>query len=141
MSYTGPPPCCLAAAAPTFSVNGSNAAKSTMVTFYAVGTYDFMATITDTVGQSVTSSVPITVSPTYTSIVVSPSTVTLNSLGTQQFTAVAEGRFGEVLTSPPAITWTASAGTITPAGLLTASAFSGSYTVTASSGTVQTARA
>ena len=60
------------AAAPTFSVNGSNAAQNTTATFSAAGAYVFTVTITDPGGMSVTSSVNVTVNQTLTSITVAP---------------------------------------------------------------------
>lgn len=50
-----------AGAHPAFSANGTNAAKSTTVTFDTAGTYRFLATTKDAGGQSVTSSVDVTV--------------------------------------------------------------------------------
>ena len=44
-----------------FSVNGINAAKNTVATFSALGTYTLLATITDISGASVTSSVNVVV--------------------------------------------------------------------------------
>jgi hypothetical protein len=44
-----------------FSINGTNAAKDTTATFTAPGTYNFVVTITDAGGLSVTSSVGVTV--------------------------------------------------------------------------------
>lgn len=51
------------AATPTFSVNGTNAAKSTVATFDAAGSYAFQATISNGQGFSKTASVSVTVSP------------------------------------------------------------------------------
>ncbi len=53
-SATGP-------ATVTYSVSGTNAAKNTIASFTQVGTYVFTATITDTGGLSVTSSITVTV--------------------------------------------------------------------------------
>ena len=39
---------------PVFSVNNSNAAKSSVATFFAPGSYQFTVTITDSSGKSVT---------------------------------------------------------------------------------------
>ena len=82
------------ATAPTFSVNGTNAAKSTTATFSKAGSYTFQVTITDPGSLSVTSSVDVTVNQTLTTIVVSPASVTLNTGATQQFTASAKDQFG-----------------------------------------------
>jgi len=46
---------------PTFSVNGSNAARSTTATFAQPGTYTLLASIQDAAGLTATSSVTITV--------------------------------------------------------------------------------
>ncbi len=48
---------------PNFSVNGTNAAQNTTVTFDAAGNYTFLVTATDAAGASITSSVNVTVSP------------------------------------------------------------------------------
>jgi len=47
---------------PTFSVNGTNAAKNTTATFYNDGNYGFLVTITDSGGLTTTSAVAVTVS-------------------------------------------------------------------------------
>jgi hypothetical protein len=52
------------AAAPTFSINGTTAAKNTTVTFYQVGSYTFRVEIEDpTSGLYLTSSVTVVVQP------------------------------------------------------------------------------
>ena len=123
---------------PTFSINGTNAAKNSTATFYAAGSYTFMATITDVGGQSVTSSVSVTVSQTQTGIGVSPTSVTLAPSGTQQFTASALDQFGRAMAAQPSFTWSLDAGgvgTISTSGLYTApSSGSGSATVRATAG-------
>ncbi len=50
-------------AAVIFSANGTNAAKSTIATFTKMGTYNFLVTITNSVGESTTSAVSVTVIP------------------------------------------------------------------------------
>ena len=65
------------AAAPKFSVNGTNAAQNTSVTFAAAGTYVFTAKISDPGGLSVTSNVTVVVSPTLSRITLTPSALTL----------------------------------------------------------------
>ena len=52
-----------------YSANGTNAAKSTTVTFDRAGSYVFLVTITDAGGLSVTSQVSVTVSQTLTDVV------------------------------------------------------------------------
>ena len=49
---------------PTFSANGTNAAKNTLATFSAGGNYNFTVTISDGRGLSVTSAVAVTVTQT-----------------------------------------------------------------------------
>ncbi len=107
---------------PTFSANGTNAAKNTTVTFNRAGTYGFQVTITDQSGQSVTSSVTVTVNQTLTKITVSPSTITLKRGSQQQFSAIAFDQFGQELVTQPTFTWTkvSGIGTVSSTGLYTA---------------------
>ena len=56
-SFTGP-------ATVNFSANGTNAAKNTTATFTKTGTYNFLVTISNSVGGSVTSAVSVMVTPT-----------------------------------------------------------------------------
>ncbi len=125
------------AAAPTFSVNGSNAAQNTSVTFAAAGTYVFTARISDPSGLSVTSSVTVVVSPTLSRIALSPAAVTLAPGTSQQFAAAGFDQFGNPLASLPGLTWSASAGAITSGGLFTAGGSPASATVTATSGSIK----
>ena len=134
LTYTwaviGTPP-----AAVVFSLNGSNAAQDTTATFSKAGNYTFQATITDPVGLTATTDVNVTVDQTLTAIAVVPTSVNLNAGAQQQFTATAVDQFGAALAPQPSFTWTATAGTISAGGLLTAPETSGNNgTVTASSG-------
>jgi len=130
---TGTPP-----ASVTFSPNGTNAAKVTTATFAKAGSYTFQTTVTDAGGLTATSSVGVTVNQTFTSIVVSPTSATVNTSATQQFTATARDQFATSLTTQPPFTWSVSGGgTISSNGLFTAGATAGGpYTVTAQSGGV-----
>jgi uncharacterized lipoprotein NlpE involved in copper resistance len=120
---------------PTYSANGTNAAKNTTATFSAAGAYTFVATITDSGGRGITSTVNVTVSQTLTSISVTPGTATLSSDSTQQFAATALDQFGTALATEPSFTWSnTGSGTVSSSGLYTAPASAGSATVTASSG-------
>jgi hypothetical protein len=58
------------AAVPTFSANGSNAAKNTMTALNAAGTYRFTVSIADAAGLMAASSVSVAVKPALTSRVV-----------------------------------------------------------------------
>jgi hypothetical protein len=60
-------------------------------------------------------------------VTISPSSASIQSNATQQFTAIVTG------TSNTAVTWSASAGTVSASGLYTAPNTAGSYTVTATS--------
>jgi hypothetical protein len=124
------------AAAPTFSANGTNAAKSTTATFSKIGVYTFTATIKDAGGLTATSTVQVTVNATLTSIVVTPATLNLNAGATQQFAASARDQFGDAMAAQPAFAWTTTIGSISTGGLLTAPAAAGTGTVTAKSGTI-----
>jgi regulation of enolase protein 1 (concanavalin A-like superfamily) len=119
---------------PTYSINGTNAAKNTTVTFYKAGLYNLRATITDSLGLTITSSLYLTVSQTFTSIVVTPGSVDVPQGGTQQFTAAAFDQFGIAMTKT--FTWSATAGSITTGGLFTAPASPFTATVRATSGAI-----
>jgi hypothetical protein len=119
-----------------FSINGTNAAKNTTVTFTKAGTYYFKVTITDAAGLSAIDMVPVTVSSTLSSISISPASASVATTLTNQFTASALDQFGAALSTQPAITWTVSGGgVISSTGLFTAGATPGGpFTVTAASG-------
>ncbi len=141
LTYTwatsGSPP-----ASVSFSANGSNAAKNTTATFTKAGSYTLQVTVADQPGLAATSAVTVTVNPTLTSIVVSPTSATVNTSASQQFSATARDQFGANLATQPTFAWTVSGGgTIGASGLFTAGASAGGpYTVTAtSSGTSGTA--
>jgi hypothetical protein len=134
------------ATAPTFSANGSNAAKQTTVTFHQAGTYTFGVTIADPGSFDTTSSVTVTVAQTVTAITVTPASITVADAATQSFTASAFDQFGQALVSQPALLWSVASGgvggTVAATGLYTAPATgTGSDTVRASSGTVSSTAA
>ncbi len=135
LTYTwttiGTPP-----ASVSFSANGTNAAQDTTATFTAAGTYDFQVTITDPFNLTATSSVVVAVNQTLTSIVVSPTPVTVPFGTTQSFSATAEDQFGKPLSSQPTFGWLSNVGTIDASGKFTAQDSSGTGTVTATSGSI-----
>ena len=138
LTYTwaaaGTPP-----AAVTFSVNGTNAAKNTVATFAAAGTYTLQATIADG-AYTTTSSVTVVVNQTPTSLSITPQAPFVAVNTTQQFNAVVGDQFGNTIVNP-AVTWavTSGSGTISSTGLYTAPATAtGSTTVTATSGSFST---
>jgi hypothetical protein len=122
------------AAAPVFSDNGSNAAKNSIATFSKSGSYTLQVAISDGM-LTTTATVGVVVSPIFTSVTVSPSSASVKQNRTAQFTASATDQFGATLSNPQ-VTWSVSAngGTINSAGLYTAPAEIGSYTVTATGG-------
>jgi hypothetical protein len=126
------------AATPTFAINGTNAAKSNIVTFYTAGSYTFLVTVTDSGGLSTTSSVTVSVTQSATTFVVSPSSASVAEGTSQQFTAVAYDQWGVVMPKQPSITWSVSnggaGGTISSSGGYTAPAVLGMDTVQATSG-------
>jgi hypothetical protein len=125
------------AVAPTFSANGTNAAKNTTASFTRAGTYGFKVTITDAGGLSATSSVSVTVKPILRVITVSPAPVSVVHGATQQFIATAEDQFGVALAKQPAFIWETTVGKISSKGLLTAPAALVTGTVTAAYGGIK----
>jgi hypothetical protein len=107
------------------AANGTNAGKNITATFSTPGGWgaatDLIVTIANPVtGLSVTSSLTITVRPTF-SIVVTPATATLADGASEQFSAVAMDQFGNVRL--PTLSWSIDAGgigTVDPNGLYTA---------------------
>ena len=117
---------------PTFSVNGTSAAKNTTATFSSFGVYFFLVTITDSNNVSTTDVLGVGVNETATSVAVSPTSVTLGAIGTQIFTASATDQFG--VTFQPVFAWSLSSGIgaqNSSFGLYTAPAATGSATVRA----------
>jgi hypothetical protein len=108
---------------PSFSANGSNAAKSSVVTFDRAGSYTFLATVTDGGGLTVTSSVNVTVGQTLTHVAVTPAQVTLANSARQQFTAIALDQFEQPMAhQPTSFSWSivSGHGSINRSGLYTA---------------------
>jgi hypothetical protein len=126
---TGTPP-----AAVTFSANGSNGAKNSTATFTKSGSYSFQVTIKDAQGLTVTSPVSVVVNQAMASVTVSPSSASVSTSTTKQFTAAAKDQFGAAMSAT--FTWSVSGGgTINSSGLFTAgSTAGGPFTVTATSG-------
>lgn len=82
------------------------------------------ATASADTSKSATATVTVNAPPPPVSITISPTTATVSSGGTQQFTATVTG------SSNTAVTWTASSGTINSSGLFTAPAVTAQTTVT-----------
>lgn len=119
----------------TFSANGSNVAKTVTCTFAKAGSYSFRVTLTDARGLTTTSAIMVTVSRTLASLQVSPASATTTPLATKQFTVSARDQFGNKMPGLPAVTWSVTGGgTISAAGLFTAGAIPGAFTITATAG-------
>jgi alpha-L-arabinofuranosidase len=126
------------AATPTFSANGTNAAKNATATFFAAGNYTFLATITDTNAQSSTSSVTVVVNQTIASALVSPASAAVGEDGTKQFSATAYDQFGAALATQPTFAWSVESGggLISSTGLYDAPNATGTATIMAASGSI-----
>ncbi len=93
------------------------------------GTYSATATLSSGswVMQMATFKAASSTTPPAVAVSVSPSSANLATGGTQQFTAYVSG------SSNTAVTWSATAGTVSSSGLYTAPATAGTYSVTATS--------
>ena len=92
-SATGP-------ASVTFGGNGTNTSKNTTATFQAVGSYTFLVSIQNIEGLIALSQTVVNVNPVVTRVAVNPSSVTVASLASQQFTATILDQFGNPATQP-----------------------------------------
>jgi len=125
------------ASAPTFSANGTNAAENATATFMQAGGYVFTVTIADSGGGTVTSTVPVTVSQTLTSVTVAAGAPVIGAQITQQFTATGWDQFGTALAVPPTFNWAATGyGSVSSNGQYTTPYASGAASVSASTGGV-----
>jgi hypothetical protein len=121
---------------PTFSANGTNSAKNTTVTFNRSGAYQFLVTVTAVNGLSTSSSVAVTVVQTLSTMVLTPTTVSVFTNATQQFSITGNDQFGMPVANPT-VTWTVSGGgSIGNTGLYQAPGSPGSAVVTAASGSL-----
>ncbi len=93
-----------AGAAPAYSVNGSNAAKNTVVTFNKAGSYTFMVTISDG-SLTVASSVALQVYQNTTSVSVTPGNATVGLGASQVFSATGLDQFGAAMATQPSFSW------------------------------------
>jgi hypothetical protein len=120
----------------SFSANGTNAAKNATASFTAAGTYSFQVTVKDQGNLTVASAVSVTVNQTLTSIVITPSSATVQASATQQFTATARDQFAANMASQPSFAWTVSGGgSVSTSGLFTAGTSAGGpFTLQAASG-------
>jgi regulation of enolase protein 1 (concanavalin A-like superfamily) len=118
---------------PTFSINGTNAAKATTVTFFAPGAYTFCVAVTDAAGHSTPSHVDVTVTSTLSRIDVLPKTSTVKPSGKLHFIALGRDQFGADL-GAATVTWSTNGGKIeSGTGQFTAPSTTGTVMVTATS--------
>jgi hypothetical protein len=106
---------------PSFSVNGTNSAKSTTATFHHAGSYTFTVVITDSSGLSTVSSVSVAVNQTLTSVTVSPTLANITSGQTKQIKATGLDQFAVAMASQPSFGWavTSGSGSVSSSGLYT----------------------
>ncbi|MGN6505623.1 MAG: LamG-like jellyroll fold domain-containing protein, partial [Tepidisphaeraceae bacterium] len=119
-----------------FSSNSLNSSKQTTATFDRAGQYTLTVTVIDPQGLRVTSSVRVDVQQTLTSIAITPALRTLQTGKTLQLAATQRDQVGLPMAVSQPIIWSATAGSISSAGLFTAPASAGLSVVSASSGSV-----
>jgi plastocyanin len=133
LTYTWSATAAPAGAAPSFSANGTNTAKSATVTFGQAGVYAFAVTIADQGGLTVASSVSVTVQQTLSALTIAPTSVSLPRDSSQQFIAAAADQFSIPMAVP--LTWTCSGvGSVNDTGMYLSGRARGTATVTVSSG-------
>ncbi len=121
-------------ASPTFfSMNGTNAAKETTLTFESTGDYRITVAVRDKEGLTMTSSTNVRVVQTASGLLNSPAAVTLAVGSTQSFTATLLDQFTAPMSvQPTSFVWSASGGgSINAEGSFLASTVGGPFTVTA----------
>ncbi len=119
----------------TWSKTGGGTVSNTGL--FTAGALAGAASVKVTSGTiTATAAITITIPAVLTSLEVTPSTNALNAGETKQFVVRGLDQFGNYMTGTPTVTWTATGGTITTAGLYTAGSTAGNATVTATSGTI-----
>ena len=123
-------------AAVSFSVNGTNAAKSTVVSFSEAGDYDLTVSIRDVPGLVSSSLVHVRVLQTASEVRVSPGSASLRVGATQTFSAATLDQFGLALAvQPTGFSWLVNGGgSINSSGVFAANAAGGPFVITASGG-------
>jgi predicted alpha-1,2-mannosidase len=122
----------LGASAPTFSsTNGTNAGKSTVVSFYATGSYTFQVAIYNGL-NAVASTVTVTVAPV-THLAIVPTGITVSPGTVTQLNARLIDQFGNTQTSASGVAWSliGGSGSVTPSGQYIAGSVSGVASVQA----------
>jgi hypothetical protein len=107
----------------TITAGGLYTAGSTAGSFRVIAVLQG-GTLADTAAVTITAP-----TPTLTRVILTPATASLATAGTQQFTV--SGQWSDGSTTAPAVTYSATGGTITAAGLYTAGGTAGSFRVIA----------
>ena len=119
----------------TWSATGGSVSSAGLYTAPgSAGTYTVTATSAADTTKKASATVTVTAAAAV-SVSVSPTTASLNAGTTKTFTATVTG------SSNTAVTWTATGGTVSSAGLYTAPSSAGTYTVTATSAADTTKKA
>ncbi len=120
---------------PSFEVNDTNSAKNTVVHFFGVGEYLLRAIITDKYGYYITSDVTVNVEQTFTTITFSNAPNSVAANGSVSLALLYADQFGNTMTasdlSDSAVTWRATAGSISADGTYYAPNASMPVTITA----------
>lgn len=111
------------------ATGGTIAAGGLYTAGAAVGTFRVIARHTDGTVADTANVVISATAPTLVSLAISPKTTTLQTGGSRQFSVSATWSDGS--TAAPGVTWTATAGTVSSAGLYLAPASAGTYKVVA----------
>ncbi len=123
-------------ASPTFSINGTNASKDTLVSFDEAGAYTFVVSISDG-SNTITSNVSITVDQTLTMLKVDPAPQTPGPGQPVRFTASGFDQFGHRFGQTPSVTWSTNENnTIDSTGLFTDLSSAATAIITATAGNV-----
>src|SRR5205085_12614673 len=108
----------------TWSATGGTISTSGLFTAPATaGTYTIKASSVADTTKSAPATVTVTAPPPPVAVSVSPTSASLQTGGTQQFTATVTG------STNTSVSWSANGGTISTSGLFTAPATAGSYSV------------
>ncbi len=112
----------------------TTSANTATLAFTKVGVYALNAQVAN--DPYISAVAELIVTPTLTSIRVTPNTASLGQGAAQLFAASGYDQFQNVVTTQPTFTWSDSGGTITSGGLFTAPGATGTCTITARSGSV-----
>jgi hypothetical protein len=121
---------------PTFNINGTNAAKNAVATFYQIGTYGFTVTIGDG-ASTTTSTVSVDVNAKLTTLTLASPSAFIQFNGSLQFSSAGTDQFGAPLDTSGLLTWSISDPNsfVDPTGLVGAGASAGNFIVTATDAT------